>query len=101
MDSSERRGWYKIKKQERERERERETVYVIPDMTYDTGIFYTTVHLEQSNTGSEKASPPCLLLDLSMIVRNHVQEVFIGDTQSQDLSMCTVSMIPYVVSLCH
>ena len=71
---------------------------MIPDMKYDTVIFYTTVDREQSNPGSEKASPPYLLLNLSMIILNCVEELFIGDIKSQDLIMCTTPRIPYVVT---
>ena len=52
---------------------------MIPDLNYDTVIFYTTVDQEQINPGSKKASPPCILLDLSMNVHNHIQELFVGD----------------------
>ena len=72
---------------------------MIPDDNYNTVIFYTTVDQEWSNPGSEKASPPCFLLDLGMLVRNRVQELFIGDIKSQDLIMCTTPRIPYVISL--
>ena len=81
--------------------REREIVCVFLDTNYDTVIFYTTVDQEQSNPGYEKANPAFLLLDPSMIVRNCVQELFIGDIKSQGLIMCATPRIPYVVLLCH
>ena len=81
----------------------RERLYVwfqiwIMALLYST---YTTVNQEQSNPGSKKGSPPCLFLDLSMIVRNCVEELFIGDIKSQGLIMCATPRIPYVVLLCH